>query len=79
MSRRLVNAIFAVILIAIGSHNLVTGRGSLIINLFIRNSLQRPGQVLTGKWAVVEGLVFIGAGVFFFYRAWMNEDAGGNK
>ena len=74
MSGRLVNAIFAVVLVVLGGHNLVTGRGSKIIDFFTRSLwLSEQGPNLTGKWAVIEGLVFIGAGVFFMYRAWRNS------
>ncbi|MGO9121436.1 MAG: hypothetical protein ACLQPD_27980 [Desulfomonilaceae bacterium] len=71
VSGQLVNFICGVLLFIFGVHELVTEHGSVILYWFIRYPYWRTRQpIFTGKWAIFEGLVFIGAGVFFLYRAW---------
>jgi hypothetical protein len=71
VSGQLVNFICGVLLFIFGVHELVTEHGSAVLDWFIRYPYWRTRQpIFTGKWAIFEGLVFIGAGVFFLYRAW---------
>ncbi len=74
---QLVNFICGVLLFIFGVHELVTEHGSVILYWFIRYPYWRTRQpIFTGKWAIFEGLVFIGAGVFFIYRAWKQRTVG---
>lgn len=79
MGKQLVTVIFAVLLIILGGHDIVTRRGSHIGSTFFR-SYQMRQQLphYAGVWAVGEGVIFIGAGFFLIYRAWKNYTADGD-
>ena len=76
MSKQLVTVIFAVLLIILGGHDILTRRGSAIGSTFFRSyEVRQHLPHYTGVLAVGEGLIFIGAGIFLIHRAWKNSAA----
>jgi hypothetical protein len=76
VSNRLITVLVALLLLAMGSHDIVTRRGSAIGSTFFRSfSVRQHLPHYTGVWAVGEGLIFIAAGAFLLYRAWKSSDS----
>ncbi|MFL6588882.1 MAG: hypothetical protein ACJ8M4_01785 [Chthoniobacterales bacterium] len=80
LRKRVVNVAFSAAFLILGVIDIVSQRGS---HLFSESTVYRFKGIpfvnarYTGTAATVEGLIFIGAGVFFLYRALKGRDDNG--
>ncbi len=77
MKKRVVNIAFAVAFFGFGIADIVTQRGSHILSestVYRYKIIPFVDARYTGMSSVVEGLIFIGGGIYFLYRAWAKRD-----
>jgi len=77
MSQRGVLIGFSLLAIALGADNLRTGRGSRVFGYGWRNT-PLGGLHYTGPLATLEGLAFIGGGIYGLVRGIRNDGHGGD-
>ena len=77
MKKRVINMAFAVAFFSFGIADIVTQRGSHILSestVYHYKLIPLVGARYTGLRAILEGLIFIGGGILFLYRAWARRD-----
>lgn len=77
MKKRVINMAFAIAFFSFGIADIITQQGSHIVSestLYHYKLIPLVGARYTGIAAILEGLIFIGGGIFFFYRAWARHD-----
>jgi hypothetical protein len=81
MRNRLAVLAFSVLAIVLGLHTLATGQGSRVFGYRFHGvtlPLDLAHVHYTGPFATVEGLLFIGAGIYGLVQAWTGGDADGD-
>jgi hypothetical protein len=77
LKKRAVNIAWAAAFFVFGIAAMVTRQGSHILSestVYRYKIIPGVDARYTGTAAIVEGLIFVGAGVFFVYRAWAARD-----